>query len=419
MSQNYTVAFIALVTCMLVVVACNCYCILAFLFKDKTSKIRKGCGHIQKVSVGVNMQASTSIEIPTIKDVAKDLGITIKDEKIMMPDNSEYISDEETSSVETSENVNADQFHERDSEQSNALPFEKNELETSDEDEVEVELEIVTYPAKPYIKDVAKDLGITIKDEEIMMPNISEDISDEETSSAGTSENVNADQFHKTQQTNTLSFDKNELETSDGDEVEIELEIITYPAKPMNRNENEKKEIVKDVKCLKCQKMFEGDQAMRTHMIKVHKNVPLTSTGKHDIPDISDIIVDVEHINQEPCLNNTSDNTSGIQNINTIDNNRLKTEHTPLTSTRKNDIPDISDILDEKEHGNQEPFQNKTSDNASGILQNQTTNTLSRNNKRRKSGKKRAQLSLTFECSQCENRFGSQYSLSQHNKSKH
>ena len=332
------------------------------------------------------MQASTSIQIPTIKDVAKDLGITIKDEKIMMPDNSEDISDEETSS----ENVNADQFHERDSEQSNALPFEKNELETSDENEVEVELEIVTYPAKPYIKDLAKDLGITIKDEEIMMPDNPQDITDQETSS----ENVNADQF-----------EKNELETSDGDEVEIELEIVTYPAKPMESNEHEKNTIVKEVKCLKCQKMFGNDQAMRTHMTSVHKNAPLTSTGKHDIPDISDIIVvDIEQINQESCLNNTTDNTSDIIQNQTI-------EHTPLTSTRKHAIPDISDII--------EPFQNNTSDIVPGILQNHTTDTLSRNNKRRKSGKKRTQLPLTFECSQCENRFGSEYSLRQHNNSKH
>ena len=293
-------AFISIVSCMLLVVAFNCYCILQYCCKERSScqnsKCTKGKKHLDKTVD----TASIDIEVPTVKGNGNK-----------MPENSH------------------DNF--------GALPELNNKEVVSDEDEVDT---------------VKNDIDIhTTRSNKNIVTHNSQD-------------NIDA-----------LLVNGNKEIASDEDEIEILQEIVTYPAKTKNSNENKK-----IVKCVKCEKMFDNEQGMRSHVTRVHRDGPLTSTRKGNIPIVTDNIDDIDIIedrNHETFMN-INDNTSVILQTETIDFTSLDTH----------------------------------------IVQNETDK-LSRNNKRRKSGKKRAQLPLTFECSQCGNKFASEHSLRQHNASKH
>ena len=92
--------------------------------------------------------------------------------------------------------------------------------------------------------------------------------------------------------TGCLAIDMNKDITEEDNDIEIEVEIVTYAATVMPVKEliNQKPE--KTVGCGKCKKMFVNESAMRTHMNRIHINVPLTSTRKSN--DLSSFYIPID-----------------------------------------------------------------------------------------------------------------------------
>ena len=254
------VAFICLLSLLLLAVACNCYCMYAYIWKRKHACHNSKCrGRNQNVESDFdNVKEQVIIDMQIAK---------IKDNNTNILESSQDASDEKSSSTPCLERVNTNQLHQIKSQKTDEIPLVNNKVVIPDKDEIKIEMEIVTISAKT---------------------------------------SMNTKVFQETTHENSFSTKNHELqdsidsENNGENEITIEAEIVTIPAKTNHIIENTKPNIEKTVKCTKCAKMFRDDQAMKTHSSRVHKDALLTSTRKcNDIPDFSDSIHAIDIIEKK------------------------------------------------------------------------------------------------------------------------